>query len=69
MSEKQIVVEIAPDGKITIRAEGYTGPGCVEAVKRYAVALGVEVEAANLPEFYLTADEDSELITGGDAGW
>lgn len=70
MVSKQIVIEIAPDGSVTVRAEGYTGPGCVDAVRRFSEALGLETEAENLPEFYLTADghtdEDAGLSIGGE---
>jgi hypothetical protein len=63
---KRIVIEIAPDGAVTVRAEGYAGPGCVEAVHRFSEALGLETEAENLPEFYLATDEDAGLTIGGE---
>jgi hypothetical protein len=63
---KQIVIEIAPDGSVTVRAEGYTGPGCVDAVRRFSEVLGLETEAENLPEFYLDAGEDAGLTIGGE---
>lgn len=55
MAEKKIIVGIRPDGVITVRAEGYQGPGCVRDVRRIAEALGITVEEDHLPEFYLQA--------------
>jgi len=62
---KKIIVEIAPDGKVTVRAEGYTGPSCVEAVKRIAAELGVADEEQHTAEFYLTAASSEEGVTVG----
>lgn len=66
MNGKQIVIEISPDGTVTVRAEGYTGPGCVDAARRFSEALGLETEAENLPEYYLDTDEDAGLTIGGE---
>ena len=65
MTEKAVIVEIAPDGSIVIRADGFVGPGCVEAVRAYASALGLEIEGALLPEFYQVEATDT-LTIGGD---
>ena len=67
--EKQIVIEIAPDGSVTVRAEGYTGPACVEAVRRIAEVLGLATDEEHLPEFYLAEGEAGLTIGGEGGGW
>ena len=65
MTEKAVIVEVKPDGSIVIRADGFVGPGCVEAVRQYAAALGLEIEGELLPEFYQVEATDA-LTVGGD---
>lgn len=65
MNGKQIIVKVRPDGSIQIEAEGYSGPGCVEAVRHYAELLGLTVEEENKPEFYLAGTEEGTGLTLG----
>lgn len=62
---EQIIVEIAPDGAITIRAEGFSGPGCVEAVRRIAEALDGEIQdEQHTPAYYLASTGGVEQAVG-----
>lgn len=72
VNPKSIVVEVAPDGQVTVRAEGYTGPGCVEAVRQLAAALGVADEEEHLPEYDIIVETEAEQGTDlkmGEGGW
>ena len=65
MNNKLIVVEISPDGTVTVRAEGYQGPSCADAVKKIAEALGGEiVDEEHTAEYYQTeVDVASQCIS------
>ncbi len=67
VNEKSVIVKVKPDGSILVEAEGFTGPACVDAVRKYAEALGAAVSEAHKPEFYVqrNAEEDEELTVGG----
>ncbi len=67
MSTKAVVVKIKPDGSIVVEAEGYSGPACADAVRKYTEALGVAVSEEHLPEFYVEqgADEEDSVTLGG----
>lgn len=66
VSDKSVVVRIKPDGSVVVEAEGFTGPACVDAVRRYAEALGVAVSEEHLPDFYVQRNaEDDETVTLG----
>jgi len=39
-SPKRVVIEIFPDGKVTVEAQGYTGKACVEDLKWLDDLLG-----------------------------
>ena len=69
VNEKSVVIKIRPDGKIAVRAEGFTGPACLEAVRKYAEALGVATSEEHLPEFFVwqTGEEDEGVTLGGEA--
>ena len=67
MSERAVVIRIAPDGSIVVEAEGFTGPACVDAVRKYTEALGMAVSEEHKPEFYVQQEsrEDEDMILGG----
>lgn len=69
MAEQQVIIKIEPDGSIQVQAAGFTGPSCVDAVRRYAQALGIELDAENLPEFYQVEADSSSLAIGGEGSW
>lgn len=49
---KEIIVKIAPDGKITIQTRGYRGAECLDASKAIEEALGEIGEVKYTTEFY-----------------
>lgn len=51
---KKLKVLIAKDGKVTVEAEGYTGPSCAEATRKVAEALGKLDWGRAKPEYFET---------------
>lgn len=60
----EIVIEIAPDGRLTLRGEGFAGPACLPALQRLANALGVTLSATPTGEYWLSADTAPGLTIG-----
>jgi len=48
----EIIVEIRPDGTVTIRAKGFKGAKCLEATAPFEEILGGDIEREKLPEYY-----------------
>ncbi len=48
---KQIEVDIATDGSITIDAVGFSGPDCGQATRFLEEALGKTVSSRHKPEY------------------
>ena len=48
-----VVVEVSPDGKITVRVEGVHGPTCVALARHLASLLGVTESEEHTDEFWL----------------
>ena len=69
VEQTQVIVEIKPDGEIVVRAEGFQGPACVDAVRRYAEALGVAVEERHTADYYLEVQEDQTVALGEGGEW
>jgi len=67
---REIIVEIDPDGKATIKTQGFRGPSClaeVEKLKARLRALGVEVDVERqekTAEFYQTQTTQQQQRTG-----
>jgi len=61
-----ITVKIFPDGKITSKEEGVSGPKCKE-LSAFLDDLGVVVEDTNTPDFY-KPDQQAITIKGGGNG-
>lgn len=51
MSEKEIVVTIAPTGETRVEAKGFRGRGCLEETRGLESALGTVTERRMKPEF------------------
>ena len=49
---KQIIVEVEPDGAVTIDAVGFTGTDCVAATQFLEEALGAKTQVQTKPEFH-----------------
>ena len=69
VSERSIIIEVSPEGKITVRADGFIGPECEEVVRRMAEALGVIGREEHLPEFYLSEQEKQAGGQKVGGGW
>lgn len=53
--KRRILVRVAPDGALTVEAEGFKGNGCEDATKAIEQALGERVERTLKPEHRQTA--------------
>ena len=49
---KQIIVEVSPDGEITIETRGFKGPACLKESKFLKDLLGKELSQQLTPAFY-----------------
>jgi hypothetical protein len=47
---RRILVRVAPDGALTVEAEGFQGKGCEAATQAIEQALGERVERTLKPE-------------------
>ena len=61
---KRVVVTLGKDGKVSVEAEGFKGPSCLEATKFITDALGVKNDESNtkLKSSYY---EEEETLTNG----
>jgi hypothetical protein len=50
--DKEIVVEITPEGNVTIEGKNFVGMECDKAMKAFEDALGVRKARTNKPDFY-----------------
>jgi len=48
----ELYIIIAPDGSVTVEADGYTGSKCLEASRPYEKDLGVPLERRKKPEMF-----------------
>jgi len=53
--KREIVIQIAPDGSISLEVKGVAGPDCVEFTKALEDALGEVVQRERTSEFYQEA--------------
>jgi predicted flavoprotein YhiN len=49
---KQIIVEVSPDGEITIATSGFKGPACLKESKFLKDLLGKELSRQLTPAYY-----------------
>ena len=49
---KQIIVEVSPDGEITIETRGFRGPACLKESKFLKDLLGKELSQQLTPAYY-----------------
>ena len=52
MKQKEIIVDIAPDGSVKIEGNNFTGKGCQQATKWLELAMGKMTATKTKPEFY-----------------
>lgn len=60
--QKEIIVDITPDGKVKIEAVGYSGNACEKATAAIEAALGVVKSRKRKPEY------QQKQVTGQKAG-
>lgn len=60
-----IEITIAPDGTVTTKVQGGSGPSCRNATRAIREALGQTVEDRALPEYYQQADQQRQRVKGG----
>ena len=51
---KTIIIDIAPDGTVTIDAIGYAGTACTDASRHIEQALGTIQHRTRKPEYHQT---------------
>lgn len=54
MPKEELEIEIAPDGKVTVRTIGIKGPRCLDVAEALARVLGTEEERQLTTEYYET---------------
>jgi hypothetical protein len=55
--EKQIVIDVSPEGEIRIETKGYEGPSCLEDSKFLKDILGEETSVQLCPTYYKRGKE------------
>ena len=65
---RRILVRVAPDGALTVEADGFQGKGCEAATKAIEEALGKPRERTRKPDFWRHANHQSnpQQIGGGE---
>lgn len=59
MAQEELQIEIAPDGRVTMRTQGIKGPACMDWADLLAQIVGREEFREKTPEFYEHASIDS----------
>ena len=54
---KQITVEVAPDGSIKIEGHGFSGPSCEKATRFLEEALGTVTQRKRKPEYSIQVQQ------------
>jgi len=52
MAQEELEIEIAPDGKVTVRTIGIKGPRCLDVAEALAQIIGVEEQREMTSEYY-----------------
>ena len=50
--KRELIIQIAPDGTVSLEVKGVAGPECLEVSKFLEEALGQVVERERTSEFY-----------------
>ena len=53
----ELEIEIAPDGKVTVRTKGIKGPACMDLADAFVQLLGTEQTREKTNEYYETQTE------------
>jgi hypothetical protein len=57
----EVIINIAPDGKVSVKAEGWNGPSCSTITEPYRKALGRETSMIPTAESYLAEVQDNAV--------
>lgn len=60
----RIIVTIDPEGRATVKAEGYRGKSCQDATKAIRAALGQETSEKKTPDYYLSETAGNRQTAG-----
>ena len=65
---RRILVRVAPDGALTVEADGFQGKGCEAATKAIEEALGKPRERTRKPDYWRHTNHQSnpQKIGGGE---
>lgn len=64
----RILVRVAPDGALSVEAEGFQGKGCEDATRPFEQALGVKVQRTLKPEHRQTViKRQSQSLGNGES--
>ena len=65
---RRILVRVAPDGALTVEADGFQGKGCEAATKAIEEALGKSRERTRKPDYWRHTNHQSnpQQIGGGE---
>ena len=55
MSKEQVIIDIAPDGAVSVTAQGIKGAACKDATRQIEAALGKVTADKPTDELYQTA--------------
>ena len=58
---KTIEITVSPEGAVTVRTKGFTGPACRDASRFVEQALGTRTAEALTAEFHQREEVDREL--------
>lgn len=61
--KKELIIEIAPDGSLKIKTEGFKGTECEEELKPIEKAMGHVTERVRTSEFYQQSNTQKRKIT------
>jgi hypothetical protein len=59
MAQEELEIEIAADGKVTVRTKGIKGPACMEYADLMARIVGREETRETTAEFYESGHVDA----------
>ena len=61
--KKELIIEIAPDGNLRIKTEGFKGTECEEELKPIEKAMGRVTERVKTSEYYQQSNTQKRKIT------
>jgi len=61
--KKELIIEIAPDGTLKIKTEGFKGSECEEELKPIEKALGTVTERVKTSDYYQGTNTQKRKIS------